>query len=90
MKSMQKLFVGVCAVAGLMLVAGTNVQAACSRVSAQGEGLTKELAQEMAKMNLEFTVATKGAKSSGKVAMKCGAPGPLLLTSCTAKQRACS
>ena len=41
-------------------------------------------------MNLEFAVAAKGAKAAGKAALKCGAPGPLLLTSCTAKQRACS
>lgn len=90
MKSMQRLMVGACAAAGFALIAGTDVQAACNRVSAQGEGVTKELAQGMAKINLDFAVSSKGAKSAGKVAYKCGAPGPLLLTSCTAKQRACS
>lgn len=90
MKAKYKLVVGVCAVAGLAMAVGTDVQAACSRVSAQGEALTKELATEMAKANLEFTIATKGAKAAGKVATTCGAPGPLLWTSCTAKQRACS
>ncbi len=90
MKSIHKLVVGACAVAGLALVAGTAAQAACSRVSVKGEGLTKEIAQEVTKMNLEFAVAAKGAKAAGKAALKCGAPGPLLLTSCTAKQRACT
>jgi hypothetical protein len=44
----------------------------------------------MAKMNLEFAVVSKGAKSAGKVSYKCGAPGPLFLTSCKAMQRACT
>lgn len=90
MKSMRRLAVGVCALAGFAAMAVIDVQAACTRVSAQGEALTKELATEMAKINLEFTVAAKGAKSAGPVQTKCGAPGMLLMTSCTAKQRACS
>ena len=90
MKGMHKLVVGACAVAGFALVAGIDAQAACSRVSAQGEGVTKEIAQGVAKMNLEFAVAAKGAKAAGKAALKCGAPSPLMLTSCTAKQRACT
>jgi hypothetical protein len=89
MKSIHKLVVSACAVAGLAL-AGTAAQAACSSVKVTGEGLTKEIAQEVTKMNLEFAVAAKGAKAAGKAALKCGAPGPLLLTSCTAKQRACT
>jgi hypothetical protein len=72
------------------LVAVAGAEARCSRVTAQGEGLTKELAQDMAKMNLEFAVVSKGAKSAGKVSYKCGAPGPLSLTSCKAMQRACT
>ena len=44
----------------------------------------------MTKMNLEFAVLAKGAKASGKAALKCGAPGPLMLTSCPGKQRACT
>jgi hypothetical protein len=77
-------------VAGFALVAGTDAQARCSRVSAQGQGLTKELARDMAKMNLDMAVAVKGAKSTGAVAYKCGAPGMLMLTSCTAQRRACT
>jgi outer membrane murein-binding lipoprotein Lpp len=89
MKAMHR-FVVSAAVAGIALVAGTAVQAACSTVSVKGEALTKEIAQEMTKMNLEFAVMAKGAKAAGKAAVKCAAPGPLLLTSCTGKQRACS
>jgi hypothetical protein len=90
MKAMYRFGVGACALAGLVLAVGTDVQAACSRVSAQGEALTKEIATEMAKVNLEFAIAAKGAKAAGKATTTCGAPGPLLWTSCTAKQRACS
>jgi len=73
MKSIHKLVVSACAVAGLAL-AGTAAQAACSSVKVTGEGLTKEIAQEVTKMNLEFAVAAKGAKAAGKAALKCGAP----------------
>lgn len=90
MNTMRNLVVAACAVAGLTFAVGTSVQAACSSVSVKGEGITKEIATEVTKMNLEFAVAAKGAKAAGKMALKCGAPGPLLLTSCTAKQRACS
>lgn len=90
MKTAFKLIVAACAAGAVALVTVPNAEAACTRVSAAGEGLTKELATEMAKMNLEFALMSKGAKASGRVAMKCGSPGPLLLTSCTAKQKACS
>lgn len=89
MKSMMRVALGTFAVVGLAAVAVTEVQAACSRVSAQGEGLTKELATEMAKINLDFAFMTKGVKGSGPVRTTCG-PGVMLLTACTAKQKACS
>jgi len=89
MKSMLRMAVGVCALAGFAFVAGTEAQARCSSVSVQGEGLTKELATEMDKIHLDFTIAMKGTKASGPVRTTC-APGMLLLTACTAKQRACS
>jgi hypothetical protein len=90
MKTTFKLVVAACAAGAVALLAMPVAEAACMRVSAKGEGITKELAQGMAKMNLEMAVASKKAKASGKVAYKCGGPGPLLFTSCTAKQRACS
>lgn len=86
MKRVLGLAIGVCAIAGFAAMA----EAKCTRTSAVGEGLTPEIAKEMAKMNLEFAISGKGGKASGAVAYKCGAPGPLLLTSCTAKQRSCS
>lgn len=90
MKSFLRMTLGVAAVAGFALVSVPHVQAACSRVSAQGEAITKELATEMAKINLDFAIMIKGAKGSGPVRTTCGEPGPLMFTSCTAKQKACS
>ena len=90
MRTVQKLVVGTCAVVALALASGTGAEAACSRVVVKGEGLTKEIARDVAKMNLEFAVTSKGAKSAGKVAYTCGTSGPLMLNSCTAKQRACT
>jgi hypothetical protein len=76
-----------------VLTAGVSLaeaaQGKCSRVRAQGEGITKEIATEMAKMNLNFRIATKGSKATGAASVTCGAPGPLLWTSCVAQQRAC-
>jgi hypothetical protein len=89
MKSMLRMALGAFALAGFAVVAISDVQAACSRVSAQGEGLTKELATEMAKINLDFAIMTKGAKGSGAVRTTC-APGMMMLTACTSKQRACT
>lgn len=89
MKDILRIAVGVCAVAGFAVVAGTEVEARCARTSAQGDGVTKELAQGMAKINLDFAIAGKAAKSAGPVQYKC-APGMLLLTACTATQRTCT
>ncbi len=76
-----------------VLMAGVSLaeaaQGKCSRVQAQGEGITKELATEVAKMNLNFSIATKGSKATGAAKVTCGAPGPLMWTSCVAQQRAC-
>lgn len=90
MKRMMHWALGAVAVAALGVVAAGDAQAACSRVSAKGEALTKELASGVARMNLDFAIMTKGAKASGPVQTTCGAPGPLMLTTCTAKQKACT
>jgi hypothetical protein len=89
MKSKLTMALAALAIAGIGVVAASEAQAACMRISAQGEGLTKELATEMAKINLDFAIMLKGAKSSGQVRTTC-APGVLMLTTCTAKQRACT
>jgi hypothetical protein len=88
MKAKLWLAVSACALVGFVAV--DSAQAACSRVAASGEGLTKELATEMAKINLDFAIMTKGAKGSGPVgAAKCS-QGTLMLTSCTVRRRACT
>jgi hypothetical protein len=85
-----RMIAGACALAGFVGMASHDASAACSRVTAQGEAVTKELATEMAKINLNFAIATKSAKGSGAVKVSCGAPGPLAWTSCKAQQRACT
>jgi hypothetical protein len=87
MKTILRIAISACFIAGLFAVA--EARSRCSRVSAQGEGLTKELATEMAKINLGFSIAAKNAKASGRIHVRCS-PGMLMLTSCTARQRACS
>ena len=88
MKGMLRLAVSACALAGFVAI--DSAQAACSRVSASGEGLTKELATEVAKINLGFAIMTKGAKGSGPVSVGRCSQGVLMLTSCTVRQRACT
>jgi len=87
MKKTLRVALGICALAGFAAV--DDAWAACSRVSAQGEGLTKELATEMAKINLSFSISAKNAKATGPVRVSC-APGMMILTACKAQQRACS
>ncbi len=87
MQELLRFAVVACALSGL--VAAAEAQGRCSRVSAQGDGLTRELATEIAKVNLGFGIAVKGSKAAGPVSVRC-APGVLMLTSCTASQRACS
>jgi hypothetical protein len=91
MKTVLRLAVGACAVGMLVVASGTGAEAArCNRVAVKGEGITPEIAREMAKMNLEFAVMEKNAKAAGPVAYKCGTSGPFMLNSCTARQRACT
>jgi hypothetical protein len=85
-----RMIAGACALAGFVAMASHDASAACSRVTAQGEAITKELATEMAKINLNFAIASKNAKGKGAVKVTCGAPGPLAWTSCKAQQSACS
>jgi hypothetical protein len=90
MKTVLRLAVGACAVGALLLASGTSADARCGRLAVKGEGITPEIAREVAKMNLEFAVMEKKAKASGPVAYKCGTSGPFMLNACTARQRACT
>jgi hypothetical protein len=86
---MRKLFgiaLGGCALAALVLFAGTPADAKCARVTATGVGIGEQMAKDMAKMNLEFGIADKKMKGKGKVTYKCTAP---LASECKASQRAC-
>jgi hypothetical protein len=85
-----RMIAGACALAGFVAVASHDASAACSRVTAGGEAVTKELATDVAKMNLNFAIASKNAKGKGAVKVTCGAPGPLAWTACKAQQRACT
>jgi hypothetical protein len=85
--SALRMALGGCAFAVFALAAGTQADAKCWRVSASGVGLTKELAMEFAKMNLDSSIAAKGAKAKGKTHYKCTGP---FFAECTARRRACS
>jgi hypothetical protein len=87
MRALFRVAVGACALVGVVL-AGMQAEAACSRASATGFGLAKEMAMEMAKMNLDAAIAAKGQKASGRTSYKCS--GPMLMSECTATRRACS
>jgi hypothetical protein len=87
MRGLLRMALGVCSLAAVALI-GTQAEAKCARTSAAGFGIAKELAMEMAKMNLEIAISTAGQKARGKVGYKC--TGPMLLSECTASQRACS
>jgi hypothetical protein len=56
------------------------------RASAMGVGLYKEMAMDMAKMNLESGLAMKGQKIRGKVSYHCTGP---MNAECRARARAC-
>jgi hypothetical protein len=88
MKTLVRIGLGGCAVAALLLVAGTPAEAArrCSKVSAQGAGLGEAMAKQTAKSNLDSGLASKGMKARGKVAYACSG---MVLSNCTASQRAC-
>jgi len=87
MRGMIRVAVGVSSLAAVALN-GTPAEAACSRVSATGFGIAKEMAMEMAKMNLELAVSASGQKARGRVHYKC--TGPMLLAECKASRRACA
>lgn len=88
MRGFIRVGLGVAALAAIAL-AGTQAEAKCARTSASGFGVAKELAKEMAKMNLEIAISTAGQKAKGRIGYKCTGP-PVLLSECTASQLACS
>jgi hypothetical protein len=84
---MVRVALGVTSLAAVALI-GTQAEAKCARASAYGLGVGKEMALEMAKMNLELAISLSGQKAKGRVHHKCS--GPELLSECKASRRACS
>jgi hypothetical protein len=87
MRGMLRMAVGVASLAAVALI-GTQAEAKCARTSAYGLGVAKEMAMEMAKMNLDLAISLSGQKAKGRVHYKC--TGPMLLSECKASRRACS
>jgi len=87
MRGMVRVALVASALAAVALV-GTQAQAKCGRVNAEGFGVAKELAMEMAKMNLEIAISLSGQKARGPVHSRC--TGPMLLSECKVSRRACS
>jgi hypothetical protein len=87
MNNAYRIALSVCALAAVALITGTQAQAKCSRAKAEGWGLDKMVAMEMAKMSLDTAVTMSGATAKGKVTYKCSAPA---FTECTASRRVCS
>ena len=85
MKSLS-VALGAALIAGLALVP-TAQAAKCVLAGGTATGLTQDIAKELATMALNQSIGNYGGKASGKIAMKCDANA--LMSSCTAKQRAC-
>jgi hypothetical protein len=62
--------------------------AECLKVSGLGTGLTPDIAQFMANKALKDSIANRGLKSAGKSSMSCNS-SMVVVTNCTAAQRAC-
>jgi len=78
--------VSCAALLGLGLVP-TIANAKCVLAGGTATGLTPEISKTLATAALGQSITAYGGKARGKVAMKCDASP--LLTTCTAKQRAC-
>lgn len=71
------------------LVASSGMASAeCFKVSGLGTGATEGIAQFMAAKALKDSVANRGLRSAGSQSMSCNA-SMVVITNCTASQRAC-
>jgi len=86
MRGMLRVTLGVASLAAVALI-GTQAEAKCTRMSAYGLGVAKEMAKELAKMNLDLAISLAGRKARGRVHYRC--TGPELLSECKASRRAC-
>lgn len=65
----------------------TEAEAKCVMAGGSATGLTQDIAKSLATMALNQSISSYGGKASGKVAMSCDAN--MVMSTCTAKQRAC-
>jgi hypothetical protein len=74
--------------ATVLCVSGSIASAECLKVSGLGTGVTEGIAQFMAAKALKDSIANRGLRSAGSQAMSCNA-SMVVVTNCTAVQRAC-
>ena len=86
MRLVSVLVVGVAAASFGVLTAPAYA-GKCVKASAQATMLTTPVATQMAKWSLASSLSSKGLKGKGKVGVKC--KYELVLSTCTATQRAC-
>ncbi|MGE8941684.1 hypothetical protein ACO2I3_07215 [Leptospira interrogans] len=86
MKKLHAAAMSCAALLGLALVPSV-ANAKCVLAGGTATGLTPEISKTLATAALGQSITSYGGKARGKVAMKCDA-NPLM-TTCTAKQRAC-
>lgn len=74
-------------IAAMAFTPVAEAKSKCVMAGGTATGLTQDVAKFMATNALNQSIASYGGKASGKVAMTCDAN--MLLSTCTAKQRAC-
>lgn len=82
-RSMMIAVAAVCAIAS----ASPASAAKCVLAAGAGSGITADVAKNFATMALNNSMAAGGLKAKGKVTMACTTT--LIVSECTAKQRAC-
>jgi hypothetical protein len=81
-------FAGLAATAALLSAAGASASLAeCKTLGAIGTGITVDIAKFMAEAGLKNIRESKGMTAQGAVTFKCD-PG-VIVTECSARQRAC-
>lgn len=78
--------VGAAALA-LCAFAATPSMAGCVKAGGQGVGTPEDVAKFMATAALSNSIKAKGLRPAGKVSMSCKTD--LVISTCTARQRAC-
>jgi hypothetical protein len=75
------------AVVSALAIASPASAAKCVMAAGAGSGITADVAKNFATMALNNSIAAGGLKAKGKVSMACTTT--LIVSECTAKQRAC-